>query len=214
MSEAAFGVALERVYDRFSGPAPRVIDGCPCCIDRKTAGLGHSKPLRELTSAELGPYAASVFLTVGAELDFRYFLPRILELSAREAGWYPTPEIVLGKLELARWQTWPEKDRGAVQDFIEAWWERLLSEEDDAGQLDGVICGIARSGLDIDPFLERLLTHPAALAAIVEASIWLEWENSSKLPRNPFWEDCPDKGLAYAEFLRSERVAAALGIPT
>lgn len=195
--------ALERLYERFAAPAPRTIDGCPCCVARKTSGVLHSTPLRSLSSDALGPYAASVFLTVGSTSDFRYFLPRILEVSATEHGWWPSPEVVLGKLKLADWAHWDPKDRRVVEVFLSAWWDRLLRDADEHPYLEEFMCGLGRAGIDASPFLQRLTGFPEAMSVLREYSLWQPWENASPLPKNPFWKDCPEAGLAFASFLRS-----------
>src|SRR5689334_9546778 len=94
----AFDAALEALYRSFAAPVPVKIEGCPCCLDRKEVKTLHSKPLQEQSDEDLGPYTFSVFLTVGSVTDFRYFLPRIMELSAIVPDWWPSPEIVVGKL--------------------------------------------------------------------------------------------------------------------
>ena len=65
--------AIEQVYAEFRGPKPRTIEGCPCCPDPKEVCRLLAKDLRQLTSRDLGHYAASLFLTMGDERDFQYF---------------------------------------------------------------------------------------------------------------------------------------------
>src|SRR4051812_29634791 len=85
---------VENLYRAFAAvPRLRDIDGCPCCIDRKEVGVLLSKPLRSVTPEELSAYAASAFLTVGDAADYRYFLPRILEVTAADPAWWPSPEV-------------------------------------------------------------------------------------------------------------------------
>ena len=80
--------ALEDVYRVFAALSkPREIEACPCCIDRLSLCTLLSTPLRELTPDQLSPYASSVLLTAGDEMDFRYFLPRMLEISLRDRHW-------------------------------------------------------------------------------------------------------------------------------
>src|SRR5262249_9287001 len=115
---AAFDAALEALYQAFAAPPPARIEGCPCCLDRKDVKTLHIKPLREQSDKDLASYAASVFLTVGDVADFRYFLPRLLELSATVGGWWPSPEVAIGKLKLAGWRSWREAEQGAIEAFL------------------------------------------------------------------------------------------------
>ncbi len=84
--------AIDNGYEVFSGvPKPRVIDGCSCCLDEKGIDPLLKKTLRSITPDELSEYASSVYLTVGSDKDFFYFLPRILEILAIHSRWWPNP---------------------------------------------------------------------------------------------------------------------------
>jgi hypothetical protein len=77
--------ALDSVYQTFSvKKPPRTIAACYCCIGQSEVDELLKTPLRRITSSQMSGYASSVFLTSGSELDFRYFLPRILEISIRD----------------------------------------------------------------------------------------------------------------------------------
>ena len=96
--------AIDAVYAAFAHVRkPKRIEGCPCCIDEKAVDVLLSKRLREITPSELSAYASSVFLTVGSENDYRYLLPRILEISAFEPWWWPDIEVVGRSLSSANW---------------------------------------------------------------------------------------------------------------
>jgi len=49
-------------------------------------------------------------LTSGSTADFKYFLPRILDISLHERYWYADREVILGKLTLADWKSWPNTE--------------------------------------------------------------------------------------------------------
>ncbi|MGL6074018.1 MAG: hypothetical protein ACRC8S_07645 [Fimbriiglobus sp.] len=86
--------SIEALYSAFAVyPRPRDIDGCPCCIARKRIDVLLAKNLRTLTSDELASYSRSAFLTVGDKADYLYFLPRILEITATDLSWWPSPEV-------------------------------------------------------------------------------------------------------------------------
>lgn len=181
--------AIEGLYTAFAAvPKPRAIDGCRCCIDDKEVWTMLSVPLRELTATQLGPYASSAMLTVGSPEDFRYYLPRILEIQTTCDGWWPDIEVIGRAMALAGWQRWSERERNGVEDFFLARTEALI-EENDSYNLDGLICGAARAQLPVEPLLSRI-------AASAEAVLGFYKQNADTLPRrmlsNAFWEDDPE----------------------
>ena len=87
--------SIDVLYDAFAAvPKPTAIDACSCCVDADEIATLLTNPLRDISPDELSVYASKVFLTVGAESDFRYFVPRIFEILATESGWWPDPEVV------------------------------------------------------------------------------------------------------------------------
>src|SRR5690606_25876094 len=121
---------VENLYRVFRAPPPRHIEGCPCCSDPSELRVLHTKPLRSLTSDDLGSYTASALLTVGAETDVRYFLPRILELGVLEPDAFPDVEIRLDKLWRMDWLTWTKSEREALELFVREWLEALLADHE------------------------------------------------------------------------------------
>lgn len=183
--------ALEAVYREFDLPTPRSIEGCPCCISTRGVDVLLTTPLRELTGQALYQYVSGAFLTVGGEQDFRYLLPRILDISISDPGNAIDTEIVLGKLSLANWRSWSAGERGAVEEFIDAWFEwaltRDLAEADDGwigAEAESVLCGAALAGL---PLARWLLHLQEAFASPVLEDL------KERLPRrlSAFWKSAP-----------------------
>ena len=113
--------ALETVYRVFAAPVPLAIEGCPCCLATRGVDVLLTTPLRALSGMTLWRYVSGVFYTVGSERDFRYFLPRVLDLAINEPGESNNVEIVLGKLKLAHWQSWSMDERAAIETLVDAW---------------------------------------------------------------------------------------------
>jgi hypothetical protein len=185
----ALSDAIEGLYRAFGAvPRPRRIDGCPCCIDRKGIAVLLSKPLRAISPSELASYASSALLTVGDVTDYVYFLPRVLEITATEPGWWPSAEVTGRAIRRVGPRTWPSARRSALDAFLAA----VVDEAIPIGQhdrLDEWLCAVAQMGLDVGPHLERIARCPAAVLAYFEA-------NAESLPRgelsNSFWErPCP-----------------------
>ena len=204
--------ALDDIYGVFAAPRPRSIEGCTQCLDEDEIAALLTKPLRELSSSDLYPYVSSVFLTLGEPADFRYLLPRILEIAICHPGALPDDEIVLGRLKHAEWEAWPEHERAPVIRLIELWLERAMASDlRDAitqgpftGAFEEVLCGAARAGLDINPWLARLAS-PEAEPLRAELADYHAKELARRSPGGPlFWDEAPEGWQAFAAVLRGE----------
>lgn len=203
--------AIESIYEAFANyRKPRDFPACECCISNEEKKLLLDRKLRMLTADELGNYAADVFLTVGSLADFKYFLPRMVELSVKEEFSWPTPEVMLGKLKLADWYDWPEIERAPVLSLLEAKFARLLQDENTEGQdIDQWLCALGRCVADITPYLEPLLQedHESKLLGVIE------WNHSlfgkGKLD-SAFWKDAPENERKAVAWLTQPRVKQLL----
>ncbi len=135
--------------------------GCEDCVSSADSDHLRSKGLRELTVSDINRYAFKATTTWGEVHHFKYFLPRLLELSLEELDELNFPEVLFGKLEYAQWKTWPEIEQNAVQEFLLLFSERHLwgantsSPEDDITTPLGCL---AATGLSLNPFLYRWIT--------------------------------------------------------
>lgn len=190
MAEERLCNALEVVYREFNDPAPPLIEGCPCCISTRGTDILLTTPLRKLTGQALWRYVSGVFLTVGGEQDFRYLLPRILDVSVSDPGNSNDPEIVLGKLSLAGWRSWALDEQQAITAFVDAWFERALAsdvaEADDGfgAEAESVLCGAARAGMPLERWLIRLHEPDAA-------PVLADMQKRFPADMSAFWEDAP-----------------------
>ena len=101
--------SIAAVYSAFEPvPKPQQIPGCEHCLSAEQADVLLCTMPKNLSVDDICGYAADVFLTMGCVEDFQYFLPRILELSVRGRFYWPDPEVVLRKLELAKWSHWSD----------------------------------------------------------------------------------------------------------
>ena len=209
--------AVEALYAEFRAPKPRTIEGCPCCTDPKEVCLLLAKSLRELSADDLSNYGSSLFLTMGDERDFLYFLPRIFDIATSQ-DWWPSPEVLLDKLKRAQWNNWPKHQQQAVQCVIEAWFaDRLAALESltteqlyfDGASIDALLCGIAHAGLPLAPYLEALATHQAALKAC------FDWHAHAFFKRrhlgDGFWKNCPQAEAEVMAFYESPPIRERLG---
>lgn len=192
LADARMSAAIEAVYRVFALPKPSVIEGCPCCIAKKGVDALLTNPLREITGDQLWTYVSGAFLTVGNDRDFRYLLPRILDISINDPVNANDPEIVLGKLKLADWQSWSVNEQAAIKALLDAWFEMALVRDlggaDDGWigtETESVLCGASRAGLALETWLVRL-HRPSAMRVLFDLKARYPGQLS------PFWEFAPE----------------------
>jgi hypothetical protein len=185
--------ALEKQYDAFQIPAPRAIDGCPCCSDPDELDALVRTPRRQLTAEQLTSYAFSALLTVGDVNDLRHYWPRLAELSI-SGELLVDPEIVFSKPRHGDWRTWPDPEQAALIGLARAQIAALAEQahEDDGHAIESWVCAFAEFLDDVTVILAPLLRdEPRAAASL------LAWHtlNQSELARgeswDAFWEPAP-----------------------
>lgn len=145
--------AVDELYSVFGHyPRPARVDGCPCCV-----GADESRPfcttsLREIPCEAIRRYAGKALTTWGTVDDYKYFLPRILELSANpEHGlelW-----LVASKLQYGGWDAWPDTERTAVSRFLRAGWRATLEAPPEYTEATEHLHGVAQLEA-IGPYLD------------------------------------------------------------
>lgn len=172
--------AIDGLYAAFAGvPRPDALSYCGgCCLsDEEARVLLEPRPVRDVPGEALWFYRVFLLSTVGAVADYRYFLPRILELTAEEAVRGGAETIYLEQnlqvLATAGWLTWADSERAAVDAYLRALWACML----DGGcaiRPDELVTAIGATGYDLAPLLaewESSLSLPVAaerLAALLD----------------------------------------------
>jgi hypothetical protein len=188
-------IAVEKLYKVFSRYSlRRHVEGCPCCVHEEDKRALESKPLQNLSAAELGRYSFKAMTTWGDKDDFRHFLPRIFELMVSETGLGWDEEVILGKLALAEWKSWPEQEQTAVRVFLRAEWNTLLAQAMPSIEPDSWLCGIGRAGEDLSKYLDdwmetRTSTAYEHLVQFIESNQPTYVKRHSLT--NAFWPDSP-----------------------
>ena len=196
--------SIDVLYDAFAAvPKPTAIDACSCCVDADEIATLLTNPLRDISPDELSVYASKVFLTVGAESDFRYFVPRIFEILATESGWWPDPEVVGRALANAGWQAWSATERAAVEGVFNAVFDGALMERDGCS-LDSWLCAVAKGGMELTPFLQRMAASDEAVLALY---LWHANEIMRGRLNNEFWQDVPLAAKALLAWFHSTEVS-------
>lgn len=157
--------AVENLYVAFAGvPKPTGIDACPCCLDEDEIRVVLQAPLRDLSADELQSYAASVLYTVGSWDDFRYFLPRLLELASQGALIWPDAELMVKRVSygLAQGNTLGDAEQAALDSFLCEWWHGTLAQAPDDVALPAeiVLAAVLSAGYDLNGLLRSWKEHP------------------------------------------------------
>lgn len=210
MGSVSLDEAMREVYRVFAKyKKPRDFDACEHCMSAEEKRFFLSHDLSALTADQLTTYAADVLLTMGDVQDFKHFLPRIFELSVNDDGWYPDPEVVLGKLQLAYWYEWPENERTAVLNLLNEKFSSLVKDPNAEGSdIDTWLCALSRCVNDITPYLKLLESEASddKLLGFIE-------DNESALTTgklaNPFW-DSPPNERRVIDWLNSGRMKRLL----
>ena len=175
---------IEQLYAVFSRyPHPRRVEGCPCCTSPSEAEKLATTPLRSLSPSELEHYAAKALTTWGTLNDYKYFLPRILELT-HEGRLLCDLEITFGKLSYGRFSEWPGDEQDAVRAFIARLWQGAVGT-DDVFHADSILCGSAAVLDDVTPLLNQADSLNPKFRSLFAA------ENSNQTKRkllNSFWD--------------------------
>ena len=144
---------IESLYNVFSRyPRPSRLEGCPCCTSPVEAQPLVAKRLQLLTAPELEHYAFKALTTWGTLDDYKYFLPRILELT-EDGSLLCDVEVTLRKLHYSGFCDWPPDERLAVHDYVFAVWREAVVALD-TDRADAFLCGAAPALADLASFLD------------------------------------------------------------
>jgi hypothetical protein len=110
-----------------------------------------------LTYDELERYSRKAMSTWGNVRHFKHFLPRLLELSIDHRDDFLDLAVVFGKLKYANFDSWPQRERDAVNRLLDEYWEHQLDDpivgafED---SIDTVLCSLANALSSVQRFLD------------------------------------------------------------
>ena len=213
--------AIEPLYVAFSQYRLRErIDACNHCHGSDDDRLLRSKKLRELGVRELHHYIWDAMTTWGDDYDFRHFLPRILEIYALDENLtdeFIDPEIVLGKLQYARWTNWPASERETIRRYLSALWISKINrgfpwEEFSPSFIEDWLCAIGQAEDDLEPYLatwERAGSS-AAVGNLSHLIVSIQNELTKRELRSAFWKDRQVQSAQVVSWLLGEKVREKL----
>lgn len=197
--------AIENLYETFAHF--RIGDdfvACDCCVNAEQSERLAEAPLRDLAYDDLERYSRKAITTWGNVRHFKHFLPRLLELTIDHRDEFLDLAVVFGKLETAKFVSWPERERAAVDRFFDEYWTHQLAEpivgvfED---SIDTVLCAIACALPSVvrfldawtSTFIDEARRHLAAFILANDASLLKRGRLS-----NPFWDT---NGVGHGEVI-------------
>ncbi|WP_437568512.1 hypothetical protein [Sorangium sp. So ce542] len=154
--------------DRPLGP----VEGCPCCVSPGEARALHHVARESAPAEAIGRFAFKAMTTWGEPRDFRWFLPRVLELMAIEQVGALCFELVAGKILSAGFAAWPESEREVVRAAFAALFRLRLGGGASVEALD-LAASCALLGVDLRPLLEELALRALDDAAAAEVYVEL-----------------------------------------
>lgn len=110
-----------------------------------------------MTYEDLERYSRKAISTWGNARHFKHFLPRLLEFSIEHRDDFLDLAVVFGKLKYAQFDSWPQRERDAVNRFFDEYWDYQLDDpivgafED---SIDTVLCSISYALSSVQRFLE------------------------------------------------------------
>lgn len=138
---------MEALYATFNRYAGTHLEGCPHCVSFEDSASLRRAPLRQL-GGELHRYLFKAMTTWGTEEDFKHFVPRLLDLYASSSDAW----LLCDKLAYARWRSWPEPERRAVESYLQALWRARLAEDEAPLPGDALLETMVTLDLDIAPY--------------------------------------------------------------
>lgn len=214
--------AVERAYTVFAKyrlTTPLIYCDCGVCMGEGAAERLSSLSLREIPSSLLAEYTNSAhgYDRTNIEPQFRYFLPRYLDLIA-----HCEPPSHLGLAtsldRLAGYRDhWPAEEAETINEFFDAFleasvhqlllleWPVGLELEFDMGELLGMII---RAGGDLERVLNVFDHCPDPDAAIHMANMRTEIKTRCGTPcyTNAYYSNYPEASRRVAEWLSRESV--------
>jgi hypothetical protein len=127
---------LEEIYDAFSKyKLNEKITGCYCpvCLTEDFNKMVHSVPLKNIQTYTLGSYVSAVGITEGDCNDFKYFLPRILELIYRDIEQNEAEDFhfsIWSVLQGIDYSAWDPKEVELLIRFFELYWNKTKDADD------------------------------------------------------------------------------------
>jgi hypothetical protein len=211
MNQPELIAAVEHLYDVFAKYSrPLTIKCCPCgCTKPDATNHLVAVPLREIPFADMLDYCFSAITTQGSVDDFKYLLPRLMQgISEEPCGC--NPEILFGKLRIAKWLKWPDDEIRTVQAYLRASWHTALNtfpiEERMPAfcEIETVLASIAVTGEDLEWFLNTWTlaeTQEADRNLVQFVTMFGDAFSEGRTFHEAFWAESLPQAIALRDWL-------------
>ena len=106
---------------------------CDACMTAEYSDYLHQIPLKDLTADALYVYIGCVGISEGDCNDFKYFLPRILELLYKDTESDDSSDFYIfiwGVLERIDYAIWKEEEQKIFLNFFKLYWDKVKKHGD------------------------------------------------------------------------------------
>ncbi len=195
--EQKISQAIQEIYTVFSSyKKPQTLKVC-CeqCFSQQEAKEILAKPLRELTFKDFASYLNAPVIAGGDINDFKFFLPRILELHSQ----LQEPEALksifnhLGEADYRK--KWNNEEIQSINHYVILWWEYCLSR--DKPSISYELCDILSTHFDIEILLD--LWDKSVYPTAIEHLISFVYDGG-------FADKCFEGNKYLHDWLKSDRI--------
>lgn len=156
-------------------------------------------PLRGITNDAIQGYTCEAFLYWGDLTDFKYFLPRVLEMLVKFEDKWLDDQMIFGRLNYeAPLSSWALQEQTVILTFAQAWLEDKFVTEYKSGAEDyywweDQICALSCAYDDIIPFLQFWLESNDMNANFNFSDFIVGFlENQTKEMQCAYWGNDPE----------------------
>lgn len=135
--------SIEGVYNAFQQYSIRGnLRGrsCPCCVSDDEVQQLLQTPLNMLSAEQLEEYLRKAVSTFGDVDDFKYFLPRILELMTVPNASLIDDFLTFEKLNYTEWEMWNANESMAIEQYITSLFKSTLFTATGQFEFETVLC--------------------------------------------------------------------------
>jgi hypothetical protein len=183
---------IESSYELFGKyKASLPLDVCTGhCISEEQAHELVSLSVRHIPHELLYDYNTAAKSENPSIEEFKYFLPRFLELTAKNKFLHHSVELVLSRFSYYRKSDWKDEERTLLQGFGRAYFSQCLMMYplSELERIDGILIMLSETGIDIEPLLNDWSSDSSSESVLHFSDLVLQgfdYYNSNKLS-SPF----------------------------
>lgn len=127
------------------------LDVCPCCVSEEEQELLLSIPVEKIPLDLLSVYNTSAMSEEIEAVEYKYFLPRLLELISEFNFPAHSVEIALSRMAYLRSGEWSTDETDFLEQYMKSFFKKCLTKYPaaDFEDLEAVIIMLSKTGFDI-----------------------------------------------------------------